>query len=188
MELIFLILAVLVVAFGIGVLVVSRSRDRAARGGTPTAVAPPTPPPRLPTTTVGEPPGAVDEIPLVDEVEAVEPEVVAPPATLRERMAKARAALAGAFAGVLGRTGITNETWDDLEEALLRTDVGVQVTDALLADLRARVKAGEITDPVQLLDALKADMSDRLAGADRSLRFDGAGDGSPDVWMFVGVN
>jgi len=188
MELIFLILAVLVVAFGVGVLVVSRSRDRAARGDGTTVVAPPTPPPQVPTMTVGEPPGAVDEIPIVDEVEVAEPEVVAPPATLRERMAKARAAFAGAFAGVLGRTGITDDTWDDLEEALLRADVGVQVTDALLDDLRARVKSGEISDPAQLLDALKGDMSDRLAGADRSLRFDGADDGSPDVWMFVGVN
>jgi signal recognition particle GTPase len=27
---------------------------------------------------------------------------------------------------VLGRGGITEETWDDLEEALLRADVGVE--------------------------------------------------------------
>ena len=59
----------------------------------------------------------------------VEPEVVAPPATLRERMARARSALAGAFTGVRGRRGITDETWDDLEEALLLADVGIGVTD-----------------------------------------------------------
>ena len=192
MELIFLILAVLVVAFGVGVVVVSRRRDRAAQGPATRTVAPPVPPPRVPPALADETtaaPGIVDvEATVPVEIEPLEPEVVAPPATLRERMAKARAALAGAFAGVLGRTGITDETWDDLEEALLRADVGVQVTDALLDDLRARVKSGEVTDPVQLLDALKADMSDRLAGADRALRFDGAGDGTPDVWMFVGVN
>ena len=39
--------------------------------------------------------------------------------------------------GVRGRAGIDNDTWDELEEALLRADVGVGVTDALLDDLRA---------------------------------------------------
>ena len=38
----------------------------------------------------------------------------------------------------------TPATWDSLEEALIRADVGVQTTDALLKDLRARVDAKEI--------------------------------------------
>ena len=69
--------------------------------------------------------------------------------------------------GIRGRAGITAETWDDLEEALLRADVGVRVTDELLGGLRARVKAKEITEPDALLDALQAEMTSRLAGADR---------------------
>ena len=63
-----------------------------------------------------------------------------------------------------GRTGITNETWDDLEEALLRADVGVRVTDELLGGLRARVKAKEITEPGQLLAALQAEMTSSPGG------------------------
>ena len=71
---------------------------------------------------------------LGDEAEVVapEPEVVAAPATLRERMARARSALTGAFTGILGRAGITEETWEDLEEALLRADVGIGVTLSLI--------------------------------------------------------
>ena len=46
-------------------------------------------------------------------------------------------------------------TWDDLEEALIRADVGVGATDALLADLRTRVKAGEIVGPDALVEALQ---------------------------------
>ena len=87
-------------------------------------------------------------------------------------MAKARSAFTGAFVGVLGRSAITDDTWDELEEALLRADVGVTVTDALLDDLKTRVKAKEITEPAALLDALQADMSERLGGADRELHFD----------------
>ena len=73
-------------------------------------------------------------------------EVVAERPRFRDRMGKARAALTGALVGVRSRPGIDAETWDELEEALLRADVGVGVTDALLDDLKARVKAKEISD------------------------------------------
>ena len=103
-------------------------------------------------------------------------------------MAKARGAFTGAFLGIRGRGGITQDTWDDLEEALLRADVGVRVTDELLGGLKARVKTKEITDPDALLAALQAEMRGRLEGADRELRFEPGEPGSPNVWLFVGVN
>ncbi len=186
MEWIFLVLIGLVLLFGIGVLVVSRRRAQRAIGA-PSAPprTPPTAPPQVPpagTTVLEEPSIVVEEPPVV-----VEPEVVAP-LTLRERMARARSTLAGAFAGVRGRRGITDETWDELEEGLLLADVGVGVTNNLLDDLRTRVKAKELTEPDELLDALRDDMKDQLAGADRTLRYEAADDGSPNVWLFVGVN
>ena len=87
----------------------------------------------------------VDDVVVDERVDVVveEPVVVERP-TFRNRMAKARSALTGALLGVRSRSGITPDTWDDLEEALLRADVGVGVTDALLDPLRARVKAKEI--------------------------------------------
>ena len=91
-------------------------------------------------------------------------------------MAKARSAFDRSVRGVLGRSAITDETWDELEDALLRADVGVAVTDALLDDLKTRVKAKEITEPGALLDALQADMAERLAGADRALHFEAGPD------------
>lgn len=106
----------------------------------------------------------------------------------RDRLGRARAGLVGAMLGVRKRAGITDESWDDLEEALLKADVGVRVTDELLGGLRARVKSKEITDPDALLDALRAEMTGRLAGADRSLKMAARGPGLPDVWLFVGVN
>ena len=105
---------------------------------------------------------------------------------LRDRLTKARASLAAAFTGVRARAGITDESWDELEEALLRADVGLRVTTELLDGLRAQVKAKTIATPGELLDALKAEMKGRLQGLDRALRFE-AGDG-PNVWLFVGVN
>ena len=188
MEWIFLVLIGLVLLFGIGVLVVSRMRANRSEALPPAPPrTPPTAPPQAPSgtgTAVLEP--EVLE-PEVLEPEVVEPEVVAP-VTLRERMARARNALAGAFTGVRARRGITDETWDELEEGLLLADVGIGVTTTLLDDLRARVKDKEITEPDQLLDALRDDMKGQLDGADRELRFEPATDGSPNVWLFVGVN
>ncbi len=184
-EVIFLILAVLVVAFGVGVILVNRRRE-AGTGRPPARPAPPAaPPPESRDRALGG--TLVEERPEVVEPEVVEPEVVAP-ASLRDRLAKARSTFAGAIAGVLGRAGITDESFEELEEALLRADVGVGVTDALLDGLRERVKAKEITEPGALLDALQVEMTSRLAGADRDLHFEPLEPGHPNVWMFVGVN
>jgi len=107
---------------------------------------------------------------------------------LRTRMSKARSAFSGALVRISTRSGITSETWVELEEALLLADVGVRVADELLAGLRAGVKAKEIVEPTQLVAALQSEMNARLAGADRSLHFVAGETDSPNVWLFVGVN
>ena len=78
------------------------------------------------------------------------------------------------------------ETWDDLEETLLRADIGVRLVDRLLVPLRDRVKAGELTSPDAVIDALRAEMTSALSTSDRSLRLDA--EKKPNVWLFVGVN
>jgi fused signal recognition particle receptor len=183
-EILFLILAIAVVAFGIGVVVVSRRKSASTSAPSARPARPTTPPPEA----VGDGDVLVAERP-VDEV--VEPEVEpepAKPASLRDRLSKARLAFTGAFAGVLSRSGITEESFEDLEEALLRADVGVGVTTELIDGLRAKVAAKEITEPQALLDELEAEMVSRLEGSERSLTFEPGDPGSPNVWMFVGVN
>ena len=103
----------------------------------------------------------------------------------RDRLGKARSQFAGYVGSVLSRSTIDDETWDELEEALIRADVGVATTTALLDGLRARVKAEGITTPAALIEALKEDLKQSLASADRALRFE---PGGPNVWLFVGVN
>jgi fused signal recognition particle receptor len=180
MPWIYLVLIVVVLVVGLGVVLLNRRRSGVAID----VATPPARPPRTP------PPQPAPEAPAapvaVAEPEAPAALVVERP-NFRSRMSKARGALAGTLLGIRTRTGITSETWDDLEEALLRADVGVRVTDDLLGGLRVKVKAKEITEPAQLLDALQAEMVDRLAGGDRSLHFEDV-PGGPNVWLFVGVN
>ena len=175
---VFLILAIIVVLFGLGVVVVNRRRERRLSLERARPPSPPRPP--LPTAV------EVDEI-EVDEIEVLDgSEVLAPP-RFRDRLGKARAALAGAFASVRARGGITDDTWDDLEEALLRADVGVGLTTELIDELREQVKTESLTTPDQVLDALKGELLERLEGVDRSLVLDPR-PGEPCVWLFVGVN
>ncbi|MFZ9381127.1 MAG: signal recognition particle-docking protein FtsY, partial [Ilumatobacteraceae bacterium] len=130
----------------------------------------------------------VVEEPVADET-VVEESVVEEPVTrsVRDRLSKARGALSGAVGSVLGRSGVDQSTWDDLEEALLRADVGVKVSTALLDDLRGRVKAKELTTPHEVIGALRSTMKSRLAGASRDLTFDSSLEG-PNIWLMVGVN
>ena len=181
---IFLILAVAVMVFGLGVVVLNRRQSASVEAPPRPTRAPSTPPPTVDTAVDDS---TVTVEPTVEPEPEPEPEPLKP-ASLRDRIAKARSAFTGAFAGVLGRSSITDETWEELEEALLRADVGLGVTDSLLDDLKARVKSGEIDDPSALLDALQADMVARLEGSDRALRFDDLEPGAPNIWMFVGVN
>ncbi len=188
---IYLVLIAVVVVFGIGAVLVNRSRSAKVK---PAAPAPSRPAPTKPAKPAPVPAAVVTPLPATDaEAEPeLEPEPEPEPeierASFRTRMSKARGALTGAFLGIRSRGGITNETWDDLEEALLRADVGVRVTDELLEGLKGRVKSKEIADPDALLAALQAEMRSRLEGTDRGLTFEPGAPGSPNVWLFVGVN
>jgi fused signal recognition particle receptor len=104
--------------------------------------------------------------------------------SFRDRLTKARSAFSGYFGSIRSR-GIDAQTWEELEEALIRADVGVAETTALLDDLQATAKADGLKDADDLLVALKEQVRERLAGADRQLRFD---EGRTNVWLFVGVN
>ena len=174
------------------------------RPAAPAATAPPptAPPPTAPPPTgVDEPdltltdddleallaePVEIDER-TDDEVDDAGDTLVIERPRFRDRLTKARAAMAGAFGSVRTRAGITDDTWDDLEEALLVADVGIDLTTELLDELRARVKAKAVRTPDHLLEELKAELKARLEPGDRTLRFDGEA-GRPDVWLFVGVN
>ena len=103
----------------------------------------------------------------------------------RDRLGKARSLLAGYVTSVRAQERITDDTWDELEEALIRSDVGVALTSRLLTDLQGRVKREGIASPDALVEALKDDLKKSLASADRGLRFE---PGAPNVWLFVGVN
>ena len=120
---------------------------------------------------------------LAEAVTAEQLDLVRP--RFRDRLGKARGLLAGYWSSVLSRSKIDEEVWEELEEALIRADVGVGLTTTLLEDLRAEIEHKGITEPDALLEQLKGDLKARLAEGDHELTYE---PGAPNVWLFVGVN
>ena len=140
---------------------------------------------------ISETPAPVAVAPITEEPQevpevatALEPEV----AVERPRMGRMRSAFASALTKVSGRAGIGDETYEDLEEALLRADVGVKICDELLTQLKDEVKKGEVRTPEEAVSRLRDMMLSRIVAADRSLTLLPSEPGSPNVWLFVGVN
>jgi fused signal recognition particle receptor len=82
------------------------------------------------------------------------------------------------------RPTITDETWDDLEYALLGADFGPDVTEAVVAELRANVERYRTTDPRDLQRMLRETIEERLSKYDTTLRLTER----PAVVLVVGVN
>ena len=146
---------------------------------------------RVPPELVEQVEEALAEAPVTElepGIELVEelPVELGPPKRprFRDRLAKARGLLADYLPRIRGRK-VSEETWEDLEEALIRADVGVATTTRLLEVLRERARVEGVSEGDHLLDLLKEDLKKALAGGDRMLRFE---PGPPNVWLFVGVN
>jgi len=174
LSMIFLLLALAGLVFGIGVVAISRRKARAV-------------PQIQRATPVAPVVAAAAAVVVAAEVAEVTEVVAAAPLSVRDRLAKARSSLSGAVGSVLGRSDINDATWLELEEALLRADVGVRIAQSLLEALQTRVKAKEITTPAQLIDALRGHMSAQLVDTNRDLNFESNIDG-PNIWLMVGVN
>jgi len=187
-TLIIIVIVVVALAVAAGTIAATRARRRPGRGPVAPPGPPPTPPPQAPAAPPA--PSAPVEAPAAP-VEApaapAEAEAPAAPPSYRSRLGGVRGLFSGAVSAL--RAGrIDAATWESLEEALIRADVGVATADALLADLRARVEAREISGGDDLLAALGASIRQLLETAGpRTLRFDGT-PGAPDVWLIVGVN
>lgn len=91
--------------------------------------------------------------------------------------------LGGRLRALLGRDRVVESTWDELEEALIEADVGVETTAALIATTQERVGASATGEKV------RAALAEEIR-----LRLDRVGSGrfeigaTPAVILVVGVN
>lgn len=79
---------------------------------------------------------------------------------------------------------ITEETWDELETALITADFGPDITDSVLGELREQVNRFNVTEVKDMRTMLRDSVTDRLARFDSTLHLADR----PAVVLVVGVN
>ncbi|HEX2295359.1 MAG TPA: signal recognition particle-docking protein FtsY [Actinomycetota bacterium] len=177
-----------------GALFVSRrGRDEAPpdaeekRGGVAVEERPaPVVTPEAETAPVQDvPPVTAPPVEAVPEAAPEEPIPAGPRPTLRDRLAKSRKFFSDRLADAFGRTP-DDETWDDLEAALIQADVGVESATRITEALKDRARERKVTQP----DEVRALLAEELVGMfdterDRGLAMAESG---PTVWLVVGVN
>jgi fused signal recognition particle receptor len=107
---------------------------------------------------------------------------------LKEGLAKTREGIVGGMRRlVLARRTIDEELLDELEEVLIRADVGVETSLGIIDALKERVKAGGVADSAQIPAILKEELRQRL-----EIRVSPIGPveplPSPQVILVVGIN
>ncbi len=108
-------------------------------------------------------------------------------ARLRERLAKPRAQLGAGLKGLLGgHQRIDEALLEEIETLLITADVGVPTALRLMDELRTRVRRKRLTDPNDLMAALKEELAAILRNADGPVKQPAPG--RPQVILMVGVN
>ncbi len=104
---------------------------------------------------------------------------------LKAGLAKTRAQLGGQLAGLFRRAKIDDELLEELESTLLMADCGIDATQWLLDELKARVKRDKLESPAQLRQALVELLSGLLEPLEQPLDISTH---KPFVIMIAGVN
>ena len=108
-------------------------------------------------------------------------------ARLRKGLSKTRAVLNTDIRDLLaGHSGIDDELLEELEDRLLAADLGIDATSTIIDDLRQRIASRQVTEPEQLIAALREAMRTILASCDQPLEI--PDQPSPFVILMVGVN
>jgi fused signal recognition particle receptor len=107
---------------------------------------------------------------------------------LRARLARSNSALGKALLGLLSHGGLDEQAWEDVEDTLLASDLGVEATMELVSSLRAKVQVEGTTDEAMVRGWLREDL---LALVDPSMDRSVASsrtEGRPAVVLVGGVN
>src|SRR5262245_5038537 len=104
---------------------------------------------------------------------------------LRDSLANTTKALTGRIKSLVKGRKIDGALWDEVEEVLITSDVGVVAADELIAGARKAAAHGDILSGDDLVPWLRARMVERLTTDEKSLRWAAGG---PTVVLIAGVN
>jgi fused signal recognition particle receptor len=104
--------------------------------------------------------------------------------SLREGLEKTRKNISDKIGNLVLGEKIDESFLDELEEALIASDVGTQTASLVLDDLQERFKRNELSTPGQVRERLKNVLFEILASRPSSLSLAG----TPSVILVIGVN
>jgi len=176
-----IVLAVLVLA-GLG-LVVPRLRRRPLPPAPPAPEPIPEAAPQVPSEPL---PGPLAQAPVV-ELERPEP-TAGRLVRLRTRLSRSQNVFGRGLLAVLARDRLDDEAWEDVEEALITADVGVEATREIVERLRERTRVLGTRTAGELRTLLTEELVEALdRKLDRALKATPT-EGRPAVLLVVGVN
>jgi fused signal recognition particle receptor len=198
METMIIVIAAVLAVVVIGVLVGyvrTAGGHRSLPPAQPDTAAPPVAEQAAPSATAAAPAAAEAEAaPAPAPAPAPVPLEVPEPSAgrlvrLRGRLARSNSAVGKGLLALLSRDKLDDTTWEEVEDLLLTSDIGVAPTQELVERLRTRVRVAGSRTPDELRGLLRDELL-ALIGTDidrtvHSLRADGEG---PAVVMVVGVN
>jgi len=102
----------------------------------------------------------------------------------KQSLERTRKSTFGRIATLVGATEINQQTWDDLEELLIQSDLGVSTASLIVDGLRKKVfDTGAIRD-IEFQSLLRDELLARLSTPD----FSNFGKSIPTIILLVGVN
>jgi len=122
---------------------------------------------------------------LIEPIEEVEETKEGLFARLRRGLSKTQAGLLGRLGEIISKREIDESLWDDFEETLIMSDLGVNTTMKLRENIETKLSKQSLSSAESITDTLKEEILEILKGAQ------GApikADVSPFVIMVAGVN
>lgn len=107
-------------------------------------------------------------------------------ASLKDKLFKSREGLFGTLKSfILGRSVIDDEMYEELEDILIQSDIGMDMTVKIVKELEKEVKRRGVKDPKEVYPVLREVMEGFLIKENNEIHIE---DGKLNVILVVGVN
>ncbi len=104
---------------------------------------------------------------------------------LKDGLQKTRKSITEKIDQVLVSFGkVDEELFDELEEILITSDIGIETTMKIIENLKEKVKERKVIDPMQVKELLKEELQEILERGGNNLKLDTR----PSVIIVIGVN
>ncbi len=103
---------------------------------------------------------------------------------IKQGLRKTRESIGAMLSSIFSGRRVDEDLMDELEEVLILADLGIECTDKVMTELRARIKEKRIEESEAVRDELREILKGILAGSGGALKLDT----NPSIVMVIGVN